>query len=122
MATFSLSFVHSKMFKAVVYGLVLCAMVLGLSLAPAGAKVAQAAEWCVNGISYHDAGTSHNYVKFQVNFSAQNWVVRHNWKSSVFPATLWAFPDSSGVAKAGITRTDRNPPYSPSNYRLCGWW
>lgn len=52
MATFSSGFVHHKMFKAVVFGLVLCSMVLGLSLAPGVAQVAQAA--CTQRSAYTD--------------------------------------------------------------------
>lgn len=112
------SLTRSKAGKAVVLGLFVCMIVLGLSLVP---TTAQAAEWCVNGSSYHDSGTAHNYVQFKVNFSAQNWIVRHDWLSWTLPATLWAFPDSNGIAKAGINRTDYNPPFDPSHYKLCGW-
>ena len=42
MATFSFGFVSQKMGKALVYALVLCSMVIGLSLAPAGIKIAMA--------------------------------------------------------------------------------
>lgn len=52
MATYLSGFVSNKAVKAVVYGLILCAMVLGLSLAPGVAEVAQAA--CVQRTAYTD--------------------------------------------------------------------
>ena len=118
-------FARHRWVKAAVYVAVLCAMVLGLSLAPVGAGTAQAQTVmdCYYGVSYHDAGTSHNYVKFQVKtgIAYAKWHTRHTYLALMFPADLWAYPDGNGVAKAGIRYTDNNPPYSPSNYRLCGY-
>lgn len=95
-------------------------MVLLAAVVILGAAVytAQAHGTCFAGVSYHDSGTDHNYVKFQVNMSSQGWHLHREWWA-VFPADLWAWPDTDGVAKAGIRGTDWNPPYSPSGYKLC---
>lgn len=71
MATFFTGFVHHKMFKAVVFGGFVCMLVLGLSLAPAGAQVAQAGTpgKCFFGGGYNnvtDPNGNHNYVWFAV--------------------------------------------------------
>lgn len=75
-------------------------------------------EGCFNGVFYGGAGTDHNYVEFHVDFMAHNWWVESPvW---AFPIDLWSYPDSSGVAQAGIHWTDWNPPYPPDVYRICG--
>lgn len=105
--------------KALVITVTMAALIV-LTLVPMlFVPVASAAGRCVAGSSYGDAGTAHNYVKFQVNFKARNWHIEREWWA-FFPADLWAYPDGNGVAKAGINLTDWNPPYSPSGYKICG--
>lgn len=81
------------------------------------APPASAHGWCWSGTRYGGAGTTSNYVEFQVNASATGWHVHSPWWG--YPAQLWAVPDGRGMARAGIWGTDWSPPYSPSNYKLC---
>lgn len=95
------------------------AMLVGsvlLTILPALSVSARGTCWA--GVLYGDAGTTHNYVEFRVNANAQDWHVEREWWA-FFPIDLWAYPDGNGVARAGISGTDWNPPYSPGGYRIC---
>lgn len=96
----------------------LAAFVLGAGLAVAAAPSASAHGSCWAGVRYGGAGTSHNYVEFHVTASAVDWHV-HRQALAIFPIDLWAYPDRTGLAKAGIHGTDNNPPYPASWYRIC---
>lgn len=89
-----------------------------MSLVLMNVSTASATGWCVSGYKYGGGGTGHNYVEFQVNFSARNWHIEKPWWA--LPADLWAYPNFQGIAQAGIRGTDWDPPYSPSHYKLCG--
>jgi hypothetical protein len=98
--------------------LIICVVALGVT-SLATVNTASAHGWCVAGNRYGDAGTAHNYVEFQVNFSANSWHTHRAWWA-YYPIGLWANPDGNGIARAGIQGTDNNPPYGPDGYQLCG--
>lgn len=98
--------------------LVLCVAVLvSVSFVSASLNTAQANGMCFSGLRYGAGGTDHNYVEIQVNVSSTKWHTHKPWWA--FPISLWTFPDSHGIARAGINGTDNDPWYSASNYQLC---
>lgn len=91
-------------------------LIIGMSVSSAQPALARGTCW--SGVAYRDAGTAHNFVEFRVNASAQDWHIEREWWA-FYPASLWAYPDRNGIAKAGIQGTDWNPPYPASGYKIC---
>lgn len=78
---------------------------------------AQAHGVCFSGVRYGKEN-GHNYVEFRVKMSAKAWHI-HQPLWVPLRANLWAYPDGSGVARAGLSPGDYIPPYSASVYKLC---
>lgn len=113
---------------------VFCALMLALVLgggvfaalpaSPAKAAGTTTITRCWSGTSYgFDRTQKHNYVEFQVGrVSAgfgKDWYTTSPWWATL-KASLWAWPDGNGMARAGLSPGDYIPPWSASNYQICG--
>jgi hypothetical protein len=120
MDTFSFGFARHKWVKAVVYALVLCSMVLGLSLAPGVAEVAQAAS-CYKGSGYGSEwrdGEWHKYVLFLVgsnNNGHPNWKIYAPSSSGLWRFSVWGPPTYGGL-KVGYRWAGNLPNPVPASY------